>query len=160
MVKSQNQARDTRKGKVDGINSHSLKPNEQALVGDQRATIPLAQLVDTEDAARERQQHGEAEESQEGVHAAAEPAAGAGEADQVVAEEAAEEHEGKDLEGEAREREVDARLARAGGARRHGAAGGLEGQGDEVAGDEDPVEELGGKACEGWGYVVDPALKC
>lgn len=76
--------------------------------------------------------------------------------DQVVAEEAAEQDDGKDLEAEAHKSEVDTELACARRVCRECAAGGLEDEGEDVAGDEDVVEEIRFEARQVRGKVVDP----
>jgi len=74
---------------------------------------------------------------------------------QVIPQEATEDDEGEDLEGHPSDGEIDADLPLAGGGGGDSAAGALEDERDEVAGEEDPVEEDGFEAGEGGGEVVD-----
>lgn len=64
-----------------------------------------------------------------------------GVANGVVEGKSAEDAEGEDLEGEAGEGDGDCDLRFAGGEGGEGAAGGLEDEGEDVAGDEEPVVE-------------------
>ena len=59
------------------------------------------------------------------------------------------------MKGEAREGNVDGGFAAASGDRGEGAAAGLEDEGEDVAGDEEPVVEFGGEAGVGGAEVDD-----
>lgn len=124
---------------------HSLKANEQGLVGDEvRVSITLAQLVRPVDAAPKDEDDGKSQEAEEELeaHVNGHGASAAEVAKQVVAEERAKGEEHNDLEDEAGHGDIDADLAGAGAGGGEGAAGGLQDEADEVEGDEDPVEIL------------------
>lgn len=72
---------------------------------------------------------------------------------QVVDKEAAKSADGDDLKGESRKREVDAGLTLAFGIGAQPASAGLDDEGEEVAGDEDPVEVLGRETRQARGKV-------
>ncbi len=73
----------------------------------------------------------------------------------VFESEGDEDAEGEDLEGEAGEGDVDCDFGVAGGGGGEGAPGGLEDEGEDVAGDEEPVVESGLEAGVGGAEVDD-----
>ena len=63
-------------------------------------------------------------------------------AKRILSDEADEDAEGEDLKGETGNGDVDGDLVAAGGEGGEGAADGLENDGEDVAGDKDPVVEF------------------
>ena len=140
--------------------SHSLQPDKQALVPQQiRVRIPLAQLIHTIRTPREDKHRRQRQEAKEEAHPAVDDVGAAAPrpqvADHVVGKTGAKDHQHKDLQAQTGEGEVDARLGGAAADGREGAAGGLEDEAEEVAGDEDPVEELWPEAGELGGEELD-----
>jgi hypothetical protein len=129
--------------------------------------VSLIQLDESVRAPGQDQGDGEAHEAEEQPHAAFDlvvagllPAPlGAEIPDKEVAEEAAEEEDGEDLEAQPGEGEVYAHLALARRGGGEAAACALEDEGDEVAGDEDVVEEFGVEARQLGGEGGDASLK-
>jgi hypothetical protein len=137
-----------------GNNSHSLKPNKQPLIVNQRSIIPITQLINPIHTSYQNQHNRKAQKP----HKHLEPriqlrplallgaAPSAPVADGVIGREADEERQSEDLEGEAGQSDVDADVGSAVAVGGHAAAGGLQGERDDVAGDEDIVVGGGGKA--------------
>ena len=144
-------------GKHGQHNQHALQRDEQALVADQLARVPLVELVAAVRAAGQDEQDGGAQGGEEDLHAQPEGGgeAGAEVAHHVVAEEAAKDDDDGHLQGKAGKSEVDAELRGAGRRGGEGAAGGLEAEAEEIGGDEDVVEEFGAHARERGGEVFD-----
>ena len=146
---------------------HSLQPDEQRLILDEVAAVPFVQLDESVRAPDQDQGDGEAHEAEEQPHAAFDPVVagllparlGAEIPDQEVAEEAAEEEDGEDLEAQPGEGEVHAHLALARRGGGEAAARALEDERDEVAGDEDVVEEFWVEARQLGGEGGDASLR-
>lgn len=123
----------------------------------QRPTVPIAQLVDTVNTPRQYQNDGQTQEPDEDfetwTHLQLTGCFGV--ADSVIDGEGDEDTEGEDLEGEAGEGDVDRDVGLAGGDRGEGAAAGLEDEGEDVAGDEEPVVEPGRETGVGGAEVDD-----
>jgi hypothetical protein len=111
---------------------------------EQRAKISAAQLVDPVRAAQQDEDDGKGEEEEEELDAEVGllQSVDAEVPDQVVGAERDKAEQREDLEGEAGQGNVDADVVLARRLGRGAAAAGLEGEGGDVAGDEDPVEEL------------------
>ena len=140
----------------------ALEPVEEAFVLRELALPAIAQLSDTEDAAGEDEEGGEHEgddEAAEGkgamelvvlrverVGAAVELDVAVGAEGEVAGEQNEDEHD-DDLEGETGDHDVGAQLEEVwiveGRARGHATSRGLQGECDDIAGDEDPWVQLG-----------------
>lgn len=139
---------------------YAFQSDKQPLVMYQRPTVPITQLVDTVNTSRQYQNDGQTQESDEDfeslTHLLFLDLTGCfGVADSVVDGEGDEDAEGEDLEGEAGEGDIDRDVGLAGGDRGEGAAAGLEDEGEDVAGDEEPVVEPGREAGVGGAEVDD-----
>lgn len=135
----------------------TLQHDKGGLFLDELAVVAVLQLGNTigttgQDEQRRRRQAGE-----EGSEAPAEArgAAGSQVAEHVVAKGGDEEDQDNDLQAETGLGDVDTGLVGAGGVGGHGASGGLQGEADDVEGDEDVVEELGLEAGQLGGEVDD-----
>lgn len=140
------------------MNIRRLERDELGLVAEVLAVVPVLELDDAVRAAHEDEDDGKEEEDEEDLHAARDLAPVLAEVrDEVVGEERREEGQGDDLEGEACEGDADADLGvgLVGAYRREGAAGRLKNEGDDVGGDEDPVEHARVEAGDGAVECVD-----
>ena len=123
-----------------------LENHEQRLVADKGPIIALLQLVDAVDAANEDQDGGKEQETEEQLHPRPQRASGRlpDVAYHVFDEHADKEDEGGDLEDQTGDGDPLAGLVAAASLRgRESAAGGLEDERHNVAGNEEPDEELG-----------------
>lgn len=119
---------------------------------DQRPRIPLTQLIDPTNTPRQNQHRRQTQKAHENLErprqrrwgrrraARSPPPVG------VLEGEGDEDEEGEDLEGEAGDGDVDGGVGAARGGGGEGAADGLEDEGEDVAGDEDPVVGFGREA--------------
>lgn len=132
-------------------NLHSLQADKQPLVRNLgRVRVSLTQLIDTVRAPREDERDSQGQEPEEDLLALRELARVARPrvTDHVVGEDGAEDDDHDDLDDEAAHGQIDAQVRVALGVGADGAAGGLDHQARHVQRDEDPVERLGGQACE------------
>lgn len=135
----------------------ALQDNKGSLFFDELAVVSVLQLSNTVGATGQDEQRCRRQAGEEGSEAPPKggTAAGSQVAEHVVAKAGDEEDQDNDLQTETGQGDVDARLGGAGGVGGHGASGGLEGEADDVEGDEDVVEELGLEARQLWGEVDD-----
>ena len=131
----------------------------------QRAIIPITQLINPIRAPYQNQQHAHRQKPRKHLKPSTQlplPFRPLHKSPAILEHQADENAESEDLEGETGDGDVDGSLAAAGGLRGEGAANGLEDEGEDVAGDEEPVVEFGGEtgvlraevddanSCENW----------
>ena len=129
----------------------------------QRPIVPITQLIDPIHAAYQYQHNTQAQKPKKdlkpGAHDGLFRVDSSRVADSVFDGEADEDAEGEDLEGEAREGDVNGHLAAARRDGGEGATASLEDEGEDVAGDEEPVVEFGGEAGIGGAEIDDSVVR-
>ena len=128
--------------------NNTFKNDKGDLLLDQLAIVTILELGDTVDASSEDKDDGSTETSEEDVHTPAERGSPSRTevSDHVVGESGDEDDEDNNLKDETDHGDGDTGVIV--GASGHGTAGGLEGEADDIEGDEDPVEQLGLEARE------------
>lgn len=140
-------------------NYNALQPNIKPLVMYQRPTIPIAQLINTISTPYQYQQDTCTQKREEDLETLIQRLllriCALSIANSVFNSQRDKDAQRDDLEAEARNGDVDGDFRAAGRYGGERAAAALEDEAEDVAGDEEPVVELGGEACVGGAEVDD-----